>query len=91
MEEILLRSDTSQEASIDKATSSGRRVVWQEAGQRLAVHHEWWSSAFQLNLTQQAGDLHAVHLPQDMEQLSLLTIKGTDLGSMEYAKSTVLS
>ena len=62
MEEVLLRPDAGEETPSDEATGAWPQVVGRETGQGLAVQHEARPPTFQLNLTQQARDLHTVHL-----------------------------
>ena len=62
MEEVLLWSDAGEEAALHKPTGPGRGVVGKEGGEEAAAGHEGRSLALQLNLTQQARDLHAVDL-----------------------------
>ena len=62
MEEILLRSDPREEPAIDKPPRSRAGVVGEEGGQEATAGHEGRTLSLQLNLTQQAGDLHAIHL-----------------------------
>ena len=60
VEEILLGSDAGQEAPVHEAAGSRARVVRQERRQRPTAGHEGRPSALQLNLAQQARDLHTV-------------------------------
>ena len=62
VKEVLLRSDAGEESAVDEAAGAGRGVVRRERGQRPAVEHERGSAPLQLNLPQEARDLHAVHL-----------------------------
>ena len=62
MEEVFLWSDACQETSLHKSPSSGAGVVSLEGGKETAAGHERWSLALQLNLAQETGYLHTVHL-----------------------------
>ena len=62
VEEVLLGSDSREEAAVDEAPRTGGGVTQEERGQGLAVEHEGGTTTLQLNLPQQARNLHAVHL-----------------------------
>ena len=64
MEEVLLGSDARKEAAVNEASRARGGIIWQERRQGLAVEHESGTMALQLNLTQEARDLHAVYLEQ---------------------------
>ena len=63
VKEVFLRSDAAEEPSIHETSGPGAGVIWQEGGQEAATGHERRSLPLQLYLTQETGDLHAVHLP----------------------------
>ena len=70
MEEVLLGSDARKEAAINEASRTRGGIIGQERRQGLAVEHESGSVALQLDLTQEAWDLHAVHLKQTTTRTS---------------------
>ena len=49
--EVLLWSDSSQESSIDKATSSWTGVIGEEGGEEAPTDHQRGTLALQLNLS----------------------------------------
>ena len=62
MKEVLLRSDPREEPAVDEPPRSWAGVVGEEGGEEAAAGHEGRTLTLELNLTQQARDLHAVHL-----------------------------
>ena len=62
MEEVLLWSYACEEATIDESPCPGTGVIWLKGGQGTTTNHDGRTATLQLYLTQQAGDLHTVHL-----------------------------
>ena len=62
VKEVLLRADAGEEAAVDEAAGARARVVGAERRQVLTADHQRRPPALQLDLAQQARDLHAVHL-----------------------------
>ena len=62
MVEILLRSYPCEKPSIHKSSCARTGVVGKEGGEEGATGHQGGTLALQFNLTEQARDLHTVHL-----------------------------
>lgn len=60
MKEKLLRLNSRHEPPVDEPARPGRKLEGGETGQRLAGDHDWRTFTLQLDLAQQARDLHGV-------------------------------
>lgn len=61
MEEKVLRLNASHETTIDKTSRFWAHLENRKTWQCTAGYHHWRSFAFQLNLSQQTGNLHCVN------------------------------